>query len=88
MQIYFAAPIELHSRVSIHTTLGKNIRKERKRKGFTQETLAAKASFSSNYIACVERAEEKLTLDGLVRIAKALKIEPHLLLIPESYKRE
>ncbi|MGI0134488.1 MAG: helix-turn-helix domain-containing protein [Candidatus Micrarchaeaceae archaeon] len=74
--------------MTIHEILGKNIRKQRKKLGLTQEALAAKSHFSSNYIACVERAQEKLTLDGLVRVASALHIAPHLLLIPESYKRE
>ena len=72
--------------MSIHEILGSNIRRQRKLLGLTQEALAAKSSFSSNYIACVERAEEKLTLDGLVRVAKILKTQPYLLLKPESYK--
>ncbi len=72
--------------LTVHELLGRNIRAERKKLGLTQEALAAKARFSSNYIACVERAEEKLTLDGLVRIAKVLKLEPYILLVPESSK--
>jgi transcriptional regulator with XRE-family HTH domain len=66
--------------VTIHHVIGSNIRRYRKKLGLTQEALAAKVYFTSNYIACVERAEEKVSIDGLAKIAKALKITPDLLL--------
>lgn len=71
-----------------HKLIAANVRGYRKKRGLTQEGLAGKVSLHSNYVARVERSEEKLSLDGLLKIAKALKIEPHLLLIPESYKTE
>jgi transcriptional regulator with XRE-family HTH domain len=74
--------------ITIHQIIGANIRFYRKKLGLTQEALAGKISFTSNYVACVERSEEKLSIDGLARIAKALKIPPHMLLIPQSYKEE
>jgi transcriptional regulator with XRE-family HTH domain len=61
-----------------------NIRRYRKEIGLTQEALAAKVYFTSNYIACVERAEEKVSIDGLAKIAKALKIPADLLLKENS----
>ena len=66
--------------MTIHEVIGRNIRSHRKKLGLTQEALAGKVSFTSNYIACVERAEEKLSLDGLAKIAKALKVDPEILL--------
>jgi transcriptional regulator with XRE-family HTH domain len=66
--------------VTIHRIIGMNIRRYRKKLGLTQEALAAEVSFTSNYIACVERAEEKVSIDGLAKLAKALKISPDLLL--------
>ncbi len=74
--------------VDFHAVIANNIRAYRKKLGFTQESLAAKVGLHSNYIARVERSDERLSLDGLLRIAKALKIPPHLLLIPESYRQE
>jgi transcriptional regulator with XRE-family HTH domain len=74
--------------VDYHKLIAANIRGFRKKRGLTQEALAGEVSMHSNYIARVERSEEKLSLDGLLKIARAFKIEPHLLLIPESYKSE
>jgi transcriptional regulator with XRE-family HTH domain len=74
--------------VDFHKVIAQNIRVYRKKNGFTQEALAGKVSMHSNYIARVERSEERLSLEGLIKIAKALKIPPHMLLIPQSYKEE
>ena len=70
--------------MTIHNIIGMNIRLYRKKLGLTQEALAAKVSFTSNYIACVERAEEKVSVDGLAKLAKALKVSPDLLLKKNS----
>lgn len=72
-------------RVDYHKVIARNIRGYRNKLGFTQESLAAKVSMHSNYIARVERSEEKLSLEGLLKIAKVFKIDPHLLLLPESF---
>jgi transcriptional regulator with XRE-family HTH domain len=53
------------------------IRAERLKAGWTQEQLAEKASMARNYIGNVERAEYKITLEALARIAKALKLTVH-----------
>jgi len=60
--------------VTIHEIIAKNIRSYRKKRNLTQEALAGKVSFHANYIARVERCEEKLSLDGMAKIAKALKV--------------
>jgi transcriptional regulator with XRE-family HTH domain len=39
----------------------------------SQEQLAEKADLTRNYIGDIERAEKKITLETLARIAKALK---------------
>jgi transcriptional regulator with XRE-family HTH domain len=72
--------------VTIHEIIAKNIRAIRKHRNLTQEALAGKVSFHVNYLARVERCEEKLSLDGLAKIAKALKIKPNLLLLDDVYK--
>ena len=40
------------------------------------------------YIGTLERGKVNVSVDTMDKLAKALKIEPHLLLIPESYKSE
>lgn len=74
--------------ITIHQVIGANIRFYRKKLGLTQEALAGKVSFTSNYIACVERSEEKLSIDGLARIAKALKVHPSELLKRNEEKED
>jgi transcriptional regulator with XRE-family HTH domain len=55
-------------------TLGENIRVQRKQMGLSQEKLAEKADLHPVYVGNVERGEENISLDSLVRIAKALKV--------------
>jgi transcriptional regulator with XRE-family HTH domain len=50
------------------------IRARRERAGLSQEQLAEKADFTRNYIGMIERAEKKVTLETLARIAKALRV--------------
>ncbi len=52
--------------------LGETIRAERLKAGLSQEQLAEKASLARNYIGNIERAEYKVTVEALARIAKAL----------------
>jgi transcriptional regulator with XRE-family HTH domain len=54
--------------------VGETIRVERKRAGLSQEELAEKADLNRNYIGEIERAEKKITLETLQRIAKVLKL--------------
>jgi transcriptional regulator with XRE-family HTH domain len=53
--------------------LGENIRSQRKRLAFSQEKLAEKAELHPVYVGSVERGEENVSIDSLVRIAEALK---------------
>jgi transcriptional regulator with XRE-family HTH domain len=57
--------------------LGDNIRTQRKTLGLTQEKLAEKAELHPVYIGSVERGEENVSIDSLVRISKALKVSLH-----------
>lgn len=54
--------------------IGKKIRAEREKLGYSQETLAEKAGFHRTYIGMVERGEQNLTLDSYSRFADALGI--------------
>ena len=54
--------------------LGEVIRTERIKAGLSQEQLAEKADLARNYIGNIERAEYKVTVETLARIAKALNL--------------
>ena len=55
-------------------TLGENIRTHRRKAGLSQEKLAEKADLHHNYIGDIERGEENVSVDALMRIATALKV--------------
>jgi transcriptional regulator with XRE-family HTH domain len=61
----------------VYKILGENIRTARVKAGLSQEQLAEKADLSRNYIGNVERAEYKITVETLARIAKALNLPVH-----------
>jgi transcriptional regulator with XRE-family HTH domain len=53
--------------------LGEAVRTKRKKARLSQEQLAEKADLTRNYIGDIERAEKKITLETLAKLAKALK---------------
>jgi transcriptional regulator with XRE-family HTH domain len=53
--------------------LGEAVRAQRRKARLSQERLAEKADLTRNYIGNIERAENKVTLEALAKIAKALK---------------
>ena len=54
--------------------LGEQIRAYRKQAGLSQEKLAEKADLDPTYVSDVERGEENISVDALVRIATALSV--------------
>lgn len=74
--------------MNLEKIVAQNVRGYRKKRSFTQETLAAKALRHSNHLARIERNEVGASLTTLAKIAKALKIDPYLLLIIDSFKAE
>ena len=61
--------------------LGKKVRDERMRLGYTQEQLAVKAGFHRTYIGMVERGEQNVTLESCCRFADALDMRVYDLLL-------
>jgi transcriptional regulator with XRE-family HTH domain len=57
--------------------VGQQIRVYRKQAGLSQEKLAEKAGLSYKYLGEVERGVVNVSLDTLMRIAKALKVRLH-----------
>ena len=60
--------------------LGLAIRKRRAALGISQEKLAELADIHRNYVGLIERAQQNLTIDSLVRLARALGSRPSDLL--------
>ncbi len=54
--------------------LGENIRTCRKQTRMSQEKLAERADLNTTYVSAVERGEENISVDALVRISIALKV--------------
>lgn len=55
--------------------LGRRVRELRNSQGLSQEGLAEKAGMNWKYLSSVERGKENPTLDLLIRLKKALKVE-------------
>ena len=56
-------------------TLGENIRSHRRNLKWSQEKLAEKANLHRNYIGDIERGEENVSFDVLMRIATSMKVQ-------------
>ncbi len=72
--------------MNLQKIVAENIRGFRKLRNLSQEALAIKSELSPNYLACVERNEVGIALARLEKFAKTLKVEPHILLMKDSYK--
>ncbi|MCD4812727.1 helix-turn-helix domain-containing protein [bacterium] len=53
---------------------GAKLRKERLKRGLSQEKLAELADVHRTYVGMLERAEKNITLKNIEKIAKALKM--------------
>lgn len=69
----YSGPVP-HRATKHRKLLGEAIRAKRLARNLTQEQLAERADLSLNFIGNVERGEQALSLDSLVRIAAALKM--------------
>lgn len=57
----------------IYRVLGEAVRAQRRKARLSQEELGEKSNLTRNYIGDIERAEKKITIETLARLAKALK---------------
>ena len=60
---------------SILKIISKNIREQRLKSGWSQETLAKKCGLHRTYIGSIERSERNISIINLSRIADALNID-------------
>lgn len=54
--------------------LAANLRRERGRRGWSQEKLAFVAGLDRSYVSAIERGERNVGLDNLARLADALGV--------------
>ena len=62
--------------------LAANMIRLRGEQGWSQEDLAFEAGLHRTFIAHVERQARNISLDNIERIARALRVAPHQLLMP------
>ena len=65
----------------VRKIVGRNVRRLREEAGLSQEKLALEAELDRTYVSGVERGVRNPTVTVVARIARALKIEPHKLLM-------
>ncbi len=66
--------------MGLKQTVAKNIRVLRLSRGYTQEELSELAGINRNYTGMIEREERSPTVDTLEKVAKALAVDPVILL--------
>ena len=63
----------MHSHPSLKA-LGRNLRRQREKRGFTQEKLGELAELDPTYISGIERGVRNPSVLSLLRIARALGV--------------
>ena len=68
--------------MDIRRQVGRNVRKYREEKGWSQEELAFECGLHRTYISGIERGVRNPTVKTLEKIAQTLKVAPPDLLRP------
>jgi len=67
--------------MDLRQVVGRNVRKIREELGLSQEQLAFESELHRTYISGVERGVRNPTVLVIDRLAKALEVSPHVLLV-------
>lgn len=59
---------------------GLNVRRLRQAQGLSQESLASLAGLHRTYVGGIERGERNVTITNVIKLARALDVEPARLL--------
>ena len=70
------------SSLTARELLAMNIVRLRREKGWSQEDLALEAGLHRTFVAHVERKVRNISLDNIERLANALQVSVHVLLLP------
>jgi transcriptional regulator with XRE-family HTH domain len=68
----------------LQRNVGANLRRQREREGYSQESFAERLGVHRTYFGGVERGERNLTLRAVERLAGRLGLDPLALLQPPS----
>lgn len=68
--------------------VGKRIRELRKARGFSQEALGEKCSFSFSYIGGIERGENNVSIKNLEKIANALNVDLYEFFVDHKVEKQ
>jgi transcriptional regulator with XRE-family HTH domain len=66
--------------------LAVNVRRFRQKLGWSQERLADEAGLHRTYIGGIEREERNVSLDSIEKLASALCMAVHELMVPRAMK--
>jgi transcriptional regulator with XRE-family HTH domain len=78
----------LPKRPNIREVLALNLISMRGERGWSQDALALEAGLHRTFIAHVERRSRNISLDSLERIAVAMDVPTHELLVPQEQVTE
>lgn len=73
--------------MDIRNVFADNLKKHRKAAGLSQEALANAADVERAYVSLLERRLSGPTIDMLAKLANAIGVEPHQLLLPPAKKQ-
>ena len=71
----------MYNNEQILKQLGRNIKAERVRKGYTQETFAEKLEVTREYISRIERGQENMSILKILHVANNLETDIKNLLL-------
>lgn len=77
-------PTVLPSDDDLRGVVAFNVRLLRVKKGWSQEKLALECGLDRSYVSAVERSRWNVSLANIDAIAKALEVQPWVLLKPPS----
>ena len=69
----------MDSKIKILLKFGHKVKELRKSKSLSQESLGYKSGLHRTYIGMIERGEKNITLINILKLSKALKINPSTL---------
>lgn len=70
--------------MDIRVVIGRNVRRFRAAKGWTQEELSNRCDFDQRYISQIETGQRNLTVLSLYELAQALGTTPVALITPDE----
>lgn len=70
--------------MTLREILATNLRNVRQERGVSQEALADAAGIDRTYVSALERCRYAATVDVIERVARALDVDPHVLLVSPS----